>query len=84
MKNYIEIQRNTKTFAQFLAQCRAACRNHPAACYASWADYLNGAREEMETIEAGGKKSITTNTAPIMNALLMKFAPRVLEAIKFT
>lgn len=56
MKNYIEIQRNTKTFAQFLAQCRAALRNHPAAVYAEWIYQIDGAKEEIDEIAAGNRE----------------------------
>lgn len=59
MKHYIEIQRNTKTFAQFLAQCRAALRKHPAPVYSApigWIETIDGAREEMNAIEAGERE----------------------------
>lgn len=48
----VEISRNTKTQAQFAAQCRAALRKS-GEVYASWADYISGAMEEMNAIAAG-------------------------------
>ena len=52
MKTYVEISGYTATAGQWAARCRAALRK-AGPVYASWADYISGAIEEMNEIAAG-------------------------------
>jgi hypothetical protein len=54
MKQYVEISGYTQTAAQWAARCRAALRK-AGPVYASWADYISGAMEEMNEIAEGKK-----------------------------
>ncbi len=60
----VEISRNTQTQAQFMAQCRDALRKTKNDAYLAWADYISGARDEMNDILNGKREAYHNHHTP--------------------